>query len=258
MVWFCLNLGIIRAFLAEVVNQGDVSHGSHWNIFLILCAIMLISVFIPNVLIPYTYLLAFVISLGYEFALKYGLESYLIPWRQHNNFIGRNAVGMFQTVGYLSCYLVGLGFGRRLYKIAYEDRQDEDKAILFEILLNMGLCLAVFLFSYFVFAKTGPAATNLAYVSYVLASGYFTILCMYIPERIISIVSANMIYDAPAKSSRLIYFIIANILTGVINFIFDLRSYNMALQTFIMVMYLLILHGIFAMLVNLKVNVRFW
>jgi len=219
---------------------------------------MFLSVFIPNALVPYSYLIAFVLSLAYEFWLKHGLEDYLIPWRQHDHFMGRNAVGMFQTVGYFSCYLVGLGFGRRLYKIGYEDRQNEDIRILLEILLNITLCIAVFLFSYFVFAKTGPTAANLAYVSYVLACGYFTVICVFIPERIIRIVCTNMIYDGPAKTSRLIYFTLANILTGLINVIFKLREYHTGVQTIIIILYLLVLHGVFAALLNFKVNIRFW
>lgn len=244
--------------MAEIFNKGDISHGSHWNIFLILTAIMFISVFIPNCLIPYTYCIAFGVSLIYDLILKYKLESYIIPWRQHKDFFGRNAMGICQTIGYLSCYLVGLGFGRRLYKIAYEDKQDEDKAVLIEVILNMALCLAVFFFSYFVLNKTGPFACNMAYVSYVLAMGYFTIINTLIPERMLLKLSTNYIYDAPAKTSRLIYFTIANVLTGIANYICNIEQQHKAVQCIIILMYLLILHGAFAALVIFKVNVRFW
>eukprot|EP00826_Nyctotherus_ovalis_P051525 TRINITY_DN6443_c0_g2_i1.p1 TRINITY_DN6443_c0_g2~~TRINITY_DN6443_c0_g2_i1.p1 ORF type:complete len:464 (+),score=64.79 TRINITY_DN6443_c0_g2_i1:196-1587(+) len=258
MIWLCLNFGLIRGIMAEVSGKGDSSHGSHWSIFLILATIMLISVFIPNSLIPFSYLIAFAISLIYQIFLLNGLEDYLIPWRQHKDFFGRNAVGMCQTFGYLSCYLVGLGFGRRLYQIAYQERQDEDRAILAELLKSMFVCLAVFLFSYFALETTGPVACNLAYVSYMLVMGFFTLVLALIPERIIPKLSTNMIYEGPAKTSRLIYFTLANLLTGITNTLFDLEKHGYFFQLSVIVVYLLILHVTFTLLVKLKVNVRFW
>eukprot|EP00826_Nyctotherus_ovalis_P062047 TRINITY_DN8909_c0_g1_i2.p1 TRINITY_DN8909_c0_g1~~TRINITY_DN8909_c0_g1_i2.p1 ORF type:complete len:464 (+),score=83.66 TRINITY_DN8909_c0_g1_i2:237-1628(+) len=258
MTFLCLNIGIIRSIMAELMRKGDSSHGSHWNIFLMLATIMFVSVFIPNIVIPYCYILAFAIALVYQIFLKAGLTNYIIPWSQHKDFFGRNAVGLCQTIGLFSCYLMGLGLGRRFYTIACQDRKDEDTVILVTVLKHMFAWFAIFLLSYFIFEPTGPTACNLPYVAYILAMGHFTILAVFIPERIIPKLSTNLIYDGPAKSSRLIYFVTANLFTGITNILFDLEKHSVLLQTIILISYMLILHALFAALVKFKVKTRFW
>eukprot|EP00826_Nyctotherus_ovalis_P028791 TRINITY_DN226_c0_g1_i2.p1 TRINITY_DN226_c0_g1~~TRINITY_DN226_c0_g1_i2.p1 ORF type:complete len:465 (-),score=84.08 TRINITY_DN226_c0_g1_i2:115-1509(-) len=258
MIGICLTIGTIRAIMAVVCNKGDTSHGSHWSIFLIIASIMLISLFIPNVLVPFASLIAFLLSLTYQTLLNFGLEDYLIPWDQHSDFLGKNAIGMCQTVGFLACYLAGLGLGRKLYDIANQGKNDEDKAILFELLMAFGVCIALFLYSYFVFGKTGPTACNLTYVAYILAMGHFTILAVFVPDRMIEKLSSNMIFDGPAKTSRLIYFTAANLLTGLVNIIFDLEKHSAIVQYSIAIAYLFVLHAVFAALVKFNINIRFW
>ena len=244
--------------MAEETSKGDASHGRHWNIFLIIMTVMIFSVFIPNFLIPFSYLIGFGVSFLFQLLLCTDFESYLLSWKEHDNFFHENAIGIFQTIGYFSCYLIGLGFGRRLYKIAHEDRKDEDRIILLEILIMLVVCLLIFFLSYFLFKPTAPAVCNLAYVSYVLLMGYFTFLVALLPDRMIPKLATNILYEGPGKTSRLIYFTLANIFTGIINILFELEEHGYAFQICVIIVYLLILHMIFALLISFKVNVRFW
>lgn len=258
MIWICINFGAIRAVMAELLHKGDISHGVHWNIFLILAAIMIIAIFIPNCVMEYAYSLAIVISVVYQLALKYGLETYILDWDIHKDFFGKNSIGIFQTFGYLSCYLIGVGFGRKIYIIATENRPDEDKAFLYKCLELMLLCFVVFIISYFAFEPTAPKPCNLAYVGYELMMCGFCFLVALIPERMIINVPYNLAFDGPSRTSRLIYFTLANIFTGIVNISLNIEELHIGIQLAIILLYMFVLHGVFLLLVMFKINVRCW
>jgi len=260
MIWLCMNIGVLRSVLSEVTKRGDFSHGSHWNIFLIISFIMLISVIIPNFLIKHVYFIAIGVTILYQLALSSGLEDFLLDYQRQQGFLEHNLVGICQTFGFLACYLTGLGFGRKLFEtgLGRSEHTNEDKTILYELLKLLIGSLVIFLIGYFVFEHTAPRVTNMAYIGYMGIVSAFSALIVFIPDRITVKTGPNIILDGPGRSSRLIYFMVANILTGIVNFLWITEKLPEVAQHTVMIMYALILHGAFALLVKSKVNVRFW
>ena len=244
--------------MAELLNKGDSSHGMHWNIFLSISVIMALSILIPNFLLDYSYFLAFLITIICQGLLLLGVEDYIIDWSKHTDIFGKNAVGMFQTFGYFSCYLVGLGFGRKLYAIAAENKPNEDKAYLMAAIELFAMSFVTFIVGYFIFEPTAPKLCNLAFIGYIIMMSIHSFFVSYIPERLIINVPSNLVFEGPGKTSRLIYFTIANLFTGIVNIIMDLDKQSIATQLTIIILYTLILHLLFLFLIMFKINVRFW
>eukprot|EP01022_Parablepharisma_sp_SALTPOND_P001034 TRINITY_DN105463_c0_g1_i1.p1 TRINITY_DN105463_c0_g1~~TRINITY_DN105463_c0_g1_i1.p1 ORF type:complete len:478 (+),score=32.11 TRINITY_DN105463_c0_g1_i1:180-1613(+) len=259
LIIICINIGILRMVLSELTKRGDFSHGSHWNIFLIIACIMLLAICIPNILIKYAYFVALAIAVLYQVALSAGLEDFLLDTSRQTNFLEKNAVGLCQTFGLLACYLVGVGFGQKLYNTAvYHSNENEDRTMLMELAKIMAGSGLLFLIAYFAVEQTAPKVCNLAYVAYISLSVTYCAFVSFILERMTVKMGTNIIYDGPAKSSRLIYFIVANILTGAINILCMLEDLPLLVQFAIVVGYTVVLHGVFAVLVGTGVKVRFW
>ena len=259
IILICVNIGLLRMLLAELTGKGDFSHGTHWNIFLILACIMIISICIPNQFTKYAYLLAIATEVIYQIFLSMGLEDYLLDTTRHHNFFERNAVGFCQTFGFMSCYFIGMGFGRKLYNLAItKTDKSQDKEIFLELLMLIAGSMIIFVIAYTCLSHTGPRVCNLAYVSYISLIGNFCMIVTFVQDRLTVKEESNIICDGPGKTSRLIYFIIANSLTGIINISCEVAKLSMGVQLVILMGYTLVLHVIFAVFVGTGVKVRFW
>ncbi len=220
---------------------------------------MILALFVPNFCLRYVYFVAAGIGILYQIVLSLGLGDYLLDRTRQTNFFTQNAVGMCQTFGQLVCYLVGVGFGRKLYSIDYT-KKGYDWLILYEHLKLMGGALVFFLFGYFVFQQTAPRLCNLAYVSYVCMFTIYCCLVAFIFDRITVNINPNGLYDGPSKTSRLIYFMMGNILTGVSNILcgMELEKKPVWVQMVVITTYAFVLHAMFVFFVVKKVPLRFW
>ncbi len=253
----CIEIGLIFAIYAELHGHTDTSHGSSWNILLIIGGVLLLSTLIPSALVDHAYIVAVVLAFAYQGVLKLkGVEEFLTSYK-HKNYFSRNSLGFAQTVGLLACYMAGVGFGRKLYTIDY-DAPGENRTILLEHLKLIAGSLAVFLFGYFVFGPTAPELCNLAYIGYISFIITFASLIVFLSERMTVETCSNYIYDGPSKTSRLIYFIISDTLNGTINAFVNLSEISVASQILVMVGYCAVIHGLFAFFVFRKIKLRFW
>ncbi len=258
IIWVCLDVGIIRVLMYEFSDVGDHSHGSHWNIFLIIAMVMIIAIcLIPNAALDHADWIAFVLMLVYQTCLKYGLQKKLLEWETSREFWHSNAVGIAQTVGFLACYLIGLSLGRRLYKLDYT-REGEEKWILVEQIKLFAISMLTFLVAYYMLDHTAPRLCNLAYVAYVTASASYVGIVIFLSERMISSMCRNVVFEGPARTSRLIYFVAANLLTGAIKVTMSPSEQSAAVGACISMGYMLVLHGILAFMVVMKWRLKFW
>ena len=242
--------------MALFIDGGDRSHGQYWNIFFILVTAITVGLFIPNFLLMYSYWIALGIMVLYQVGLSNGLQDYA---RQHNSgsFLHANVRGFLQSIGYFSCYLIGLGVGRRLYSIDYSQPNPAKKVLLEFLILLVGAG-AAFLISFFFVAPSSPGTCNFTYVSYIVVNGCYYCLIVLLYERTLKQMWPTMILEGPTRTSRLIYFIVANLLTGLINKIVDLGQVSVVIQLAVATIYMSLLHGLFCFFVIKKIPVRFW
>ena len=231
-----LILGLIRLISIKYFSYAEhvSEYGIHWNFFLTLCSMKLIG----NGLLHLTKNLPVLIGITLAFhelvLLKYlQLEDYLIasdPIR--TNFFDANREGICSLGGYVCLYLIGIYIGRLV--IANErDHRWKDMIIRFTIAM-MILCAISFNpsrklcnFSY-VTSTTGIACMCMA--------GFSLIQWLLLRKG----VSIQSILLENLNRKGLDAFLLANVLTGVINLNVNTLDTSNEIALMIILIYMLI------------------
>eukprot|EP00826_Nyctotherus_ovalis_P026142 TRINITY_DN2040_c0_g1_i15.p1 TRINITY_DN2040_c0_g1~~TRINITY_DN2040_c0_g1_i15.p1 ORF type:complete len:361 (+),score=75.41 TRINITY_DN2040_c0_g1_i15:152-1234(+) len=124
-----LAIGVGRTVAVKVVNyQEHVSeYGVHWNFFLTIAVVSTLVALFPKSWQPFAHYIAIAIMICYECLLKFTkLEEYIISDMDRVTLLDKNKEGVFQCIGYLSCYLTGLGLGELCKKLALERRSNTE------------------------------------------------------------------------------------------------------------------------------------
>lgn len=141
-----LAIGVVRTAVVKVVNyQEHVSeYGVHWNFFLTIAVVSTLAALFPKSFQPFAHYIAIVIMVCYECLLKFTrLQEYIISDMDRVTLLDKNKEGVFQCIGYLSCYLAGLGFGERCKKAALEKRSNTE--FLKTLIKYTGIMIALLL-----------------------------------------------------------------------------------------------------------------
>jgi phosphatidylinositol glycan class W len=92
--------------------------GVHWNFYATIYVVNLGLVLLQNHL-KYSLPLALAIMIGYEFALvSMGLKDYVF-YGPRTDWISANREGIVSSFGYFAVCLVGIEFGRNIFKELY-------------------------------------------------------------------------------------------------------------------------------------------
>jgi phosphatidylinositol glycan class W len=208
-----LLLGLIRLISIKYFSYIEhiSEYGIHWNFFLTLCFMKLIG----NILLLITkkiILLIIIILIFHEFILlKYfQFDSYLISLDNlRMNFIDANREGIFSLGGYVCLYLIGIYIGRL---IIHNERNYYFKQMSIQFLIAMIiLCLISF--------NPSRKLCNLSYITSTtglacMCMASFSIIQWLLLKKglfIESILLKNI------NQKGLDMFLLANVLTGIIN-----------------------------------------
>lgn len=107
-----LLLGVVRLIAVKMANYHEhvTEYGIHWNFFFTLAAVKAASAYIKLSIRPVFFSLA--LLLVYELGLKLGLENWILnELTPRNNLISANREGLFSFLGYLSLYYAALELG---------------------------------------------------------------------------------------------------------------------------------------------------
>lgn len=151
-------VGIARPILLKAVNYQEHvgEYGTHWNFFITIGVITLLSTLIPPKYHPLSVVFALGLMLGYETALHTtGLKSYVLaPMEgQRTTFLDQNKEGVFQVFGYLACYLSGQSLGELLKWLSLHAQCGDLRRGMYQALYCLGT-LAVFLGAYYFLEPT--------------------------------------------------------------------------------------------------------
>eukprot|EP01134_Creolimax_fragrantissima_P000418 CFRG0418T1 len=211
-------VGIGRCVSVKSLDyQEHVSeYGVHWNFFFTLffvgAAANILQVKIRNYKV--LVFLGVVLASGYEYVLSFlGGKEYILE-HPRTNLVHANKEGICSIVGYTGLYLIGAGLGRYLNQ-KRASRNQWTRTWLF--LVGLNVFLWVILLSLDI-GLPSRRMINLPYVLWALASS-MTVLTLLLtvdlyvvqhpitPSKILSSINRNM----------LPIFLLANVLTGIIN-----------------------------------------
>ena len=240
-------LGMARFVTTSAVDyQVHASeYGVHWNFFLTLAALQILTPCIPTTKISlHQFLIGLIIALAYQFALTaHGLTEYIIHYPR-TSFFHANKEGFCSIAGYVAIYQMALAIGQWVGEMIQRSnisitRRMRTLAMLCTLDLVLW-CLAWYTHTYVQFVSRRMA--NLAYVLWTVAFNLFHLLaCLFI--CVAGKFKASPLLSA-INRNQLPLFLIANLLTGAINLGFVTIYASVFHSIGILVAYLLLIFAI--------------
>lgn len=244
-------------FTAGVDYQVHVGeYGVQWNFFFTLAAV---SILTPIVNLPPQYcgILGSLILIGYQSCLMNGLNMYLLSDKRGLDFISQNKEGFFSIFGYWGIYLTGVQLGNYLFFGNHSTtmwRSNKWARTRVWILSLLFWLLTVFLDRHV--ERVSRRMCNLAYVTLVLAQNLqvlgILMLSDYIPA------SETSVLEKAFDRNLLGSFLLANILTGLVNLYADTLFASSARALVILVIYSFTLSAVTGLMDLYGIRLKFW
>ncbi|KAJ0989955.1 hypothetical protein J5N97_008311 [Dioscorea zingiberensis] len=202
------------------VHVGE--YGVHWNFFFTLAAVVILPSMI-NIHPKYCGIFGLLILGGYQTCLTRGLSGYLLSNDRTSDIISQNKEGIFSIFGYWGMYLLGVHLGYSLFfgNVASAKSRTFEWTRLRVCTFSILMWSLTLLLNNYV-ERISRRSCNLAYVTFVLAQNFqvlsILMLSDFIPGR------KPLELEAAFNQNLLGSFLLANILTGVVNLYVDTLS----------------------------------
>ncbi|CAN1235632.1 Uncharacterized protein At4g17910 [Linum perenne] len=195
-----LAIGFGRLILTKCLHYGVPAgeYGVHWNFFFTLAALAMLASLI-RIPTNYSGISGLVILIGYQWWLNTGLNSYLLANTRGTDIVSQNKEGLFSLLGKWCRF--------RLLTIVLDKHVER---------ISRRMC-------------------NLAYVTLILAEN-LQVLAILMVSDYLSESKVSTLEEA-INRNLLATFLVANVLTGLVNMIMDTNSASPILALFILVVY---------------------
>jgi phosphatidylinositol glycan class W len=245
-------LGMIRCAANKGLDYQEhmSEYGIHWNFFLTLAVVTpLASWFVSSeATLSLCWKVPLGITLCYQYALSNGLQEYIetAPRMCEStaplcNLLAANREGILGCIGYLSIYLTSYYIGR-ICLWNNVDNPQQRQSMLYE-------ATAVLWLLAFLLAQAIPVSrrsTNVTFCVWTLAHN--TLLLALLEAATSSMTSPPIFMNAMNRHGLLV-FVVANLLTGLVNLTFDTLHASDAIALVLLTMYLSCVCG-FAVLLD--------
>lgn len=186
----------------------------------------------------------------------YGLNVYLLSNERGTDIISQNKEGIFSIFGYWGMYLVGVQLGSYLFFGNSRQVSRSNKWARIRVwILSLLFWLLTMLLDRNV-ERVSRRTCNMAYVSFVLAQNLqvlaILMLSYYIPGHKISVL------EEAFNRNQLASFLLANLLTGLVNLFVDTLFASSVSALAILVVYMFILSLLVGFADFYGIKLKFW
>ncbi|KAJ4821513.1 GPI-anchored wall transfer protein 1 [Rhynchospora pubera] len=233
------------------VHVGE--YGVHWNFFFTLAAVSILSSFV-RIHPKYCGLLGFLILSGYQMILAFGLSEYLTSSKREANLISQNKEGIFSIFGYWGMYLISVYFGHKLLFRANSSGKDVSPQYLrikIWALATVFWTLTIIFDNYV--QRASRRMCNMAYVAIVLAQNFQVLSVLTLAD-----LGGNLVLEDAFNQNLLGSFLLANILTGMVNLSMDTLSASPVTALIILLAYSFVLCFSISMVSFFGIRLKFW
>lgn len=276
--WPLLLLGIVRTVVTKGIEYQEhvTEYGTHWNFFFTLAAVKIFSS-ITSYILPHRYwkFLAALFATVYQYCLtSRGLNQYIQQGFDghggRHGFIDSNREGILSNLGYFVLYLLGVEIGVMIF-------QKERHTILDNFTLFLQLSMyGIMAFTALPFVThiepVSRRFVNLPYIIWVIGVGLQQIASFLLVDLIFKFVdylrstkecknnSSQVCYSLieSVNYNSLLYFLLANFLTGMVNLTLKTILVPPLQSMFIIIIYMFVLSSISFFLYVYKLKFKFW
>ncbi|XP_028277476.1 phosphatidylinositol-glycan biosynthesis class W protein [Parambassis ranga] len=288
-VWPLVVIGMGRLVSVKMTGYHEhvTEYGVHWNFFFTLAIVRVVaSIFLTILPARLLWASALLISGLYQFTLESSeLKDFII----HNNdrekdFLHANKEGIFSVVGYVAIYLAGVQVG--LYVMQPRSLVKEWLKAVLSLLLGSVVLYAALPTCQTLVEPVSRRLANLPFCLWTVAQSLFFLSCLGIADMIILfskrtsgcqlVPSSWNLYKKqsdPDKNrgemeklclvqavsrNQLLFFLLANIMTGLTNSVVDTLSCNNIYSVCVLLLYMFINCFVIYVLNLCGIAVKFW
>ncbi|RYQ88982.1 hypothetical protein Ahy_B09g095861 isoform C [Arachis hypogaea] len=252
-----ITLGFLRLVTTTGVDyQVHFSeYGVHWNFFFTLAAVSILTSFV-NVPPRYSGIFGLLVLVVYQFCLIHGLNAYLLSNERGMDIISQNKEGIHSIFGYWGMYLVGVQLGNYLIFGSHSSGLRSTRWVQMRvwILSIVFWLLTVFLDKHV--ERISRRTCNLPYVTSVLADNLQLLSILMLGDLIPG--SKTSVLEEALNRNLLATFLLANILTGLVNLSVDTLSASSITALSILLVYAYILSTVIGTADYFGVKLKFW
>ncbi|XP_052074479.1 phosphatidylinositol-glycan biosynthesis class W protein-like [Mytilus californianus] len=273
-----LVLGLARVITTKGVNYQEhaTEYGTHWNFFFTLATVKILASILSFLLsVVYWKFVVILLCVVHQYLLTYrGLSQYIIQGIDghggRHGILDSNREGIISSVGYFIMYLFGVEIGRLVFK--KERKTVSDYMNLLGVLVISAGSLFTVLPYLTQIEPISRRFTNVPYViwmigiclqlmaSYLLIDLIFLFLKSLQNKKEKGIKEDKVLYSLidAVNYNGLLYFLIANLLTGIINLSIKTILVPPIYSVIIIVIYMIILSVVSFILYVNNVKMKFW
>lgn len=215
-------LGTARVIVLESLNyqQHITEYGVHLNFFFILSIIkFIVPLTLPFMKPSSLYFYTISLTVMQQMILMYRAQDWVLSNVLRNNFLDANREGIVSILGYLSLYLGGVAIG-----LQFPNKRGAKVRDNMELVLKLGAASVVLgLLTGYTYSAFGISRrlTNSCYILFILlVSVLILILCLLSEALMINFTKKPSNIPEIFKAINqypLLFFILANLLTGIVN-----------------------------------------
>ncbi|RCV44570.1 hypothetical protein SEVIR_9G389400v4 [Setaria viridis] len=234
------------------VHVGE--YGVHWNFFFTLAAVSILTS-IVRIHPKHCGLVGLLILAGYQIWLSSGLNEYLISDKRSADLISQNKEGIYSILGYWGMFLIGVSLGYYLFvDTSLKGKNRNTQVVKVWVLAASFWILAIILDSYI--ERVSRRMCNFAYVMLVFGQN-FQVLSILTLAGFISY-EKNLVLEDAFNQNMLGSFLLANILTGLVNLSVDTLSASSLTAFMILSVYTFTLCMVTGLAHFFGVRMKFW
>ncbi|KAF7017350.1 hypothetical protein CFC21_030807, partial [Triticum aestivum] len=234
------------------VHVGE--YGVHWNFFFTLAAVSILTSII-RIHPKYCGIVGMLVLAGYQVWLNFGLNEYLTSDERSADIIGQNKEGVYSIFGYWGMYLIGVSLGYFLFHdLSSKGKIRSSQVVKVWVLATSFWILAIILDSYV--ERVSRRMCNFAYVMLVFGQNFQVISILTLAGSISH--DKNLVLEEAFNQNMLGAFLVANILTGLVNLSVDTLSASPLAAFMILVAYTFNLCMLAGLAQFSGVRIKFW
>ncbi|CAN6300733.1 unnamed protein product [Urochloa humidicola] len=234
------------------VHVGE--YGVHWNFFFTLAAVSILTS-IVRIHPKHCGLVGLLILAGYQIWLSTGLNDYLISDKRNADIISQNKEGVYSILGYWGMFLIGVSLGYYLFvDTGLKGNNRNAQVVKVWVLAASFWILAIILDNHV--ERVSRRMCNFAYVMLVFGQN-LQVLSILTLAGFISY-EKNLVLEDAFNQNMLGSFLLANILTGLVNLSVDTLSASSLTAFMILSVYTFTLCMVAGLAPFFGVRMKFW
>ncbi|XP_014369023.2 uncharacterized protein At4g17910 [Papilio machaon] len=243
-----ISLGVVRFVSIKQLDYHEhvTEYGVHWNFFFTLAVCKLVS----SIILYYSnkpLLLSSLTLIFHEGLLYFGLQDWVFGENDRESLIDANREGIVSSLGYVSIYLYAV-YIRSIFRNSLVSTYE----ILKKFALNVVILWSLSFFMN-IFRPTSRTLANAGFCLYIEAIIVTVSMVVYFFEVVYQDKERGLSFNVPytllaINQNGLLYFLVANLLTGLININIRTLLVNSFTTFIILNMYMMLTLGFIAYL----------